>query len=103
LCLTITPLTNTVLSHAEPQRAGAVSGILATTQQVGNALGVAVTGAIFFTAAHDGYAKAFRCSLIELLCLLGVMVAVFGFLPGRPSVKAGPLRPAMAANGKEQQ
>jgi MFS family permease len=101
--LTITPLTTTVLSHAEPQRAGAVAGVLATTQQVGNALGVAVTGAIFFTALPEGYGKAFTSSLVELVCLLGVMVAVSRLLPDRRSVTIGTARPAMAANGKEQQ
>jgi MFS family permease len=98
--LTITPLTTTVLSHAEPQRAGAVSGVLATTQQIGNSLGVAITGAIFFSAVHAGYGKAFQSSLVELVCLLGVMVAVSRLLPVRRSVQLETLRPAMAVNGK---
>lgn len=101
--LTITPLTTTVLSHTEPQRAGAVSGALATTQQVGNALGVAVTGAIFFTAAHAGYGKAFEFSLVELLCVLGLMVTVSRFLPGRRDEALETLGSTMAANGKDQQ
>jgi EmrB/QacA subfamily drug resistance transporter len=100
--LTITPLTTTVLSHAEPQRAGAVSGILATTQQIGNSLGVAITGAIFFSTAHAGYGKAFECSLVELVALLGVMVVVSRLLPPPRSGRLETLRPAMAANGKDQ-
>ena len=48
--LCITPLTTTVLASASPQSAGAVSGALSTMQQVGNSLGVAVTGVIFFGA-----------------------------------------------------
>jgi EmrB/QacA subfamily drug resistance transporter len=98
--LTITPLTTTVLSHAEPQRAGEVSGVLATTQQIGNALGVAITGAIFFGAVHAGYGKAFESSLVELVCLLAAMVAVSRFLPARQSVLTP--KPAMATNGKGQ-
>jgi EmrB/QacA subfamily drug resistance transporter len=42
--LCITPLTTTVLSHAESATAGSVSGALSTAQQVGNSIGVAVTG-----------------------------------------------------------
>jgi EmrB/QacA subfamily drug resistance transporter len=101
--LTITPLTTTVLSHAEPQRAGAVSGVLATTQQIGNSLGVAITGAIFFTTVHAGYGRAFESSLVELVCLLGFMVAVSRLLPARRSVQLKTLTPAIAANGKDQQ
>jgi EmrB/QacA subfamily drug resistance transporter len=101
--LTITPLTTTVLSHAEPQRAGAVSGILATTQQIGNSLGVAITGAIFFSAMHAGYGEAFECSLVELVALLGVMVVVSRLLPSRRSVRLETLRPAMATKGNDQQ
>jgi EmrB/QacA subfamily drug resistance transporter len=101
--LTITPLATTVLSHAEPQRAGAVSGVLATTQQIGNALGVAVTGAIFFTALHEGYGTAFASSLIELASLLVVMVAVSRLLPGPRSMNTRNPERAMAGNAKEQQ
>lgn len=85
--LTITPLTTTVLSHVDAQRAGAVSGALATTQQIGNALGVAITGAIFFSALHAGYGRAFESSLVELVCLLGVMVVLSRFLPARRNVE----------------
>lgn len=81
--LTITPLTTTVLSHVNPQQAGVVSGVNATMQQVGNALGVAITGAIFFTALRGGYSHAFASSLIELTCLLLVTVTLACFLPPR--------------------
>jgi MFS family permease len=67
--LCITPLTTTVLSHTDPQRAGAVSGALSTMQQVGNALGVAITGLVFFGALSSGYAGAFERSLLQLACL----------------------------------
>src|SRR5215469_13873708 len=39
--LCITPLTTTVLGHANPATAGSVSGALSTAQQVGNSIGVA--------------------------------------------------------------
>jgi EmrB/QacA subfamily drug resistance transporter len=92
--LTITPLITIVLSHAEPERAGQVSGILSTTQQIGNALGVAVTGAIFFSAVHDGYAKAFTSSLIELLGVTVAMIVISRFLPNSPTIAPKALRPA---------
>src|SRR5947207_9911287 len=68
--LVIAPLTTTILSGVDPQRAGAASGMLATTQNVGNALGVAVTGVIFFGALHGGYDHALRLSLAQLAVLL---------------------------------
>jgi hypothetical protein len=38
-------------------------------QQVGNALGVAVTGVIFFGALDHGFAHAFEVSLVQLAVL----------------------------------
>ena len=68
--LCITPLTSIALSHADGRTAGSLSGTLATTQQVGNALGVAVTGVVFFGNLHGGYGHAFAWSLVELGSLL---------------------------------
>jgi EmrB/QacA subfamily drug resistance transporter len=79
--LCITPLTTIVLAHADSQRAGAVSGALSTMQQVGNAVGVALTGAIFFGAARDGDAHALELSLLELACLLVAVAALTRLLP----------------------
>jgi EmrB/QacA subfamily drug resistance transporter len=78
LCLT--PLTTTVLSHADPARAGSVSGALATAQQVGNAVGVAVSGVIFYGLLADGhgYATAYRWSMAEMgVLLVGVAALTF--------------------------
>ena len=71
LCLS--PITATVLGSVDQRRAGAVSGALATTQQVGNALGVAIVGAIFFGGVGTGYAHAFEVSLAVLAALLGAV------------------------------
>lgn len=79
--LCITPLTATVLSHTDPQRAGVVSGALSTMQQVGNALGVAVTGLLFFGALDGGYAGAFERSLLQLGCLAVGVAALTRLLP----------------------
>jgi predicted MFS family arabinose efflux permease len=79
--LCITPLTMTVLAHADAQRAGAVSGALSTMQQAGNALGVALTGIVFFGALDGGYTHAFDLALLELGALLVVVVALTRLLP----------------------
>jgi MFS family permease len=79
--LAITPLTTTVLAHADPPRAGALAGALSTMQQVGNSVGVAVTGVIFFGAVHVGYSQAFRLSLAQLACLLLAVAALSRLLP----------------------
>ena len=81
--LCITPLTTTVLSHADPSRAGSVSGALSTAQQVGNAIGVAVTGVVFYgLLGHgDGYAAAYRWSLTEMGVLLAGVAALSFIMP----------------------
>jgi len=68
--LCITPLTTTVLSHADARTAGSVSGALSTAQQVGNAIGVAVSGVIFFGVLSHGYAASFALSTAQMGCLL---------------------------------
>jgi EmrB/QacA subfamily drug resistance transporter len=79
LCLTA--LNTSVLAHATPQTAGAISGAMSTTQQVGNALGVAVTGVIFFGALPGGYGHAMVLSLAELAVLLVAVAALTRLLP----------------------
>jgi EmrB/QacA subfamily drug resistance transporter len=81
--LCITPLTTTVLSHADASRAGSVSGALSTAQQVGNAIGVAVTGVVFYgLLGHgDGYGAAYRWSLTEMGVLLAGVAALSFIMP----------------------
>lgn len=74
------PLVSLVLSNITPQYAAAASGVLSTASQVGNALGVAVIGILFYgvlgnnpTAAS--YPHAFVPS-IELLTGLALLVAI---------------------------
>ena len=81
--MVIAPLTTTILSGVDPQRAGAASGMLATTQNVGNALGVAVTGVIFFGAVRGGYDHALQLSLAQLTVLLLAAAALARLLPKR--------------------
>jgi EmrB/QacA subfamily drug resistance transporter len=79
--LVITPLTATVLGSLEPERAGAAAGALSTMQQVGNALGVALTGVIFFGALHAGFARAFEVSLVQLAALCVAVALLTRLLP----------------------
>ena len=81
--LCITPLTTTVLSHADPATAGSVAGALSTAQQVGNSVGVAVTGVLFFGALSDGYGLAFERSTLQMGALLLVVAALTRLMPGR--------------------
>jgi EmrB/QacA subfamily drug resistance transporter len=81
--LCITPLTTTVLSHADPATAGSVSGALSTAQQVGNSIGVAVTGVLFFGALGHGYSLAFERSVLQMAALLVVVAALTRLMPGR--------------------
>jgi EmrB/QacA subfamily drug resistance transporter len=81
--LCITPLTTTVLGHADPATAGSVSGALSTAQQVGNSVGVAVTGVLFFGALGHGYNLAFERSLLQMGVLLLAVAALTRLMPGR--------------------
>jgi len=74
--LCITPLTTTVLSYADPKTAGSVSGALSTAQQVGNAVGVAVTGVVFYGLASRGQAVAFGWSMAQMGALLACVAAL---------------------------
>ena len=56
-------------------------GALSTMQQVGNAVGVAVTGVIFFGALSSGYQRAFELALVELAMLLLAVAALTRLLP----------------------
>jgi MFS family permease len=91
----LAPLATTILQTLEPERAGAASGMLTTMQNVGNALGVAITGAIFFGAlgsgdapGSTGYATAFELAVAELALLLVGVAALTRLLPGRPNEAA---------------
>jgi hypothetical protein len=67
--MVVGPLAATVLARVSPQYAGAAGGVLATGLQVGNSLGVAIIGVIFYNAiggTPESYADAFTSSLIYL-------------------------------------
>lgn len=79
--LCFTPLTSTVLANVDPARVGSASGAMATMQQVGYALGVAITGVIFFGAAERGIGHAFELSLIQMAVVSAGIVVMSRQLP----------------------
>jgi EmrB/QacA subfamily drug resistance transporter len=94
--LCFTPLTSTVLSGVDPARAGAASGAMSTITQVGYALGVAVTGVIFFGAGHD-LGQAFKVSLFQLSALAVGIVVMSRLLPRPAAVEPEPEPAPVAA------
>jgi MFS family permease len=85
--LGITPLATIIMAGMRPEDAGATSGALATMQNVGNALGVAVIGVVFFGAVDGGFAHAFELSLAVLAVTLLIVAALTRLLPD--AAKAG--------------
>jgi EmrB/QacA subfamily drug resistance transporter len=79
--LCFTPLTSTVLAGIDPARVGAASGGMSTVTQLGYALGVAITGVIFFGAGGD-MGHAFKLSLIQLSAFAIGIVVMARLLPG---------------------
>ena len=82
--LLLVPLTTTILSSVDTRHAGGASGAVTTVQNVGGALGVAITGVVFFGALHGGYAHALELSLGELGALLLAVAALTRLLPATP-------------------
>jgi EmrB/QacA subfamily drug resistance transporter len=87
--LGLSPLVGTVISGLEPQEAGAGAGVVTTTLQVGNALGVALIGLLFFVMlgnAEPGraYADAFAMTLPACAALLLAAAVLVRRLPRTP-------------------
>lgn len=85
----VAPLASTVLSRITPQHAGSASGMLTTGIQVGNALGVAIVGVIFYgvlthSTGVNGYAHAFSWSIVYLIGVGLTLAILVQLLPRRP-------------------
>jgi MFS family permease len=81
------PLYNTVLAGVPHQDAGAASGVTSTMPQLANSIGIALIGAVVFSAipkqgaSPTDYAHGFVISsLINLVLLLAAAVLIF-FIP----------------------
>jgi MFS family permease len=84
--LAVGPLAATILTKITPSHAGAASGALATAQQIGNALGVAVIGMIFYAAnpqTADAYRNGFSHSILYLIAVSGAVTLLVQLLPRR--------------------
>jgi EmrB/QacA subfamily drug resistance transporter len=91
--LAIAPLATIILAASPPDQAGAASGALSTMQNVGNAIGVAIVGVIFFGSLHAGFAHAFELSLAALA---GILLAVALLTRLLPAPAAAPPAPPTA-------
>ncbi len=87
--LGLSPLVGTVIGGLPPQESGAGAGVVTTTLQVGNALGVALIGLLFFMLVGAGssgaiYANAFALTLPACAALLLVAAVLVRRLPRTP-------------------
>jgi len=83
--MVLAPLAVTVLTRVSPQHAGPAAGVLSTVQQVGNALGVALLGIVFYGALGGGVPHAFRGCLIFLIVVELVLAGLVQLLPKDPA------------------
>ena len=74
-------ITTLVLSGAEAEHVGTVSGVMATVQQVGSAIGVASIGLIFFGLSDHGLAVALTGTVLALAVLMVIMAGLARLLP----------------------
>ncbi|PWU58719.1 MFS transporter [Micromonospora globispora] len=79
--MALAPLTTTVLSRVTPRHTGAAAGVLATVNQTGNAVGVALIGIVFYQAAD--LTAGFRAGLVALIVLELALAAIIQLLPRR--------------------
>jgi predicted MFS family arabinose efflux permease len=107
--LVIGPLAQTILARVPAEHAGAAGGVLATAQQVGNAVGVAALGVVFYGPLGAGHpsqvAHAFSMSVIALLVIAVAVALLTQLMPRKtvapsqaptPTERPGPVRPSAA-------
>ncbi|GAA3372492.1 MFS transporter [Streptomyces sannanensis] len=89
--LIVAPLTDAVLSEVPKEHAGSASGLINTTQQMGNALGLGLVSVVFFGVIDQdrlrpaevgtAFTEAFQHSL---WWVAGVLVAIFFVMTALP-------------------
>ncbi|MET9670094.1 MFS transporter [Streptomyces sp. NPDC006475] len=91
--LIVAPLTDAVLSDVPHEHAGSASGLINTTMQMGNALGLGLVSVVFFgsiddriapSAVGNAFGEAFQNSLWWAVGVLGLIFLVMFALPPRP-------------------
>ncbi|WP_211265594.1 MFS transporter [Actinacidiphila oryziradicis] len=88
--LAIAPLASTVLTRVSPHNAGSASSVLTTGLQVGNGLGVALIGLVFYNVLGSNpgtgdYSDAFRACLYYVLAITVLLGLVVQALPKNPA------------------
>jgi MFS family permease len=98
-------LIGTVLTHVKPEQAGAAAGILTTTQQFGVASGIAVIGAIFYSAlgaapSRGTFVSGMEVAMVVDAVLVAAAAGVTLLLPRRASARrAVPAEPPAVPAG----
>ncbi|MFE0103287.1 MFS transporter [Streptomyces sp. NPDC059009] len=91
--LIVAPLTDAILSEVPREHSGSASGLLNTTMQMGNALGLGLVSAVFFGTIDDRitpqqigpeFTDAFQNSLGYAAAVLGVIFLLMFALPKKP-------------------
>ncbi len=92
--LIVAPLTDAVLSEVPREHAGSASGLINTTMQMGNALGLGLVSVVFFGQIGDNLlpeqfgpalVEAFQHALKYVAAILGAIFLVMFALPKRPA------------------
>jgi EmrB/QacA subfamily drug resistance transporter len=96
--LFMTPVMNVVLSNIEDRHTGAASGVLATVQRVGTALGVAILEIPFFAAVEharsggadqgSAYAVGFASVMGWVVAMMSLVLIMLFFLRGSSHVES---------------
>jgi EmrB/QacA subfamily drug resistance transporter len=79
--LVLVPLSSIVLADVDPLHAGSAAGVLATAQQVGGALGIAVIGVVFFSVGSITH--AFVVTVCVIAGMTALTAALSQVLPSR--------------------
>lgn len=88
--MVLAPLVTTIVARVAPEHVGTASGLLSTVQQVGNALGVAVIGIVFYgaigadgTGGTDPFGHAMREGIGCLIAVELTLAVLVQLLPRR--------------------
>ncbi|MBH1935338.1 MFS transporter [Streptomyces sp. AV19] len=109
--LIVAPLTEAVIAEVPREHSGSASGLINTTQQLGNAVGLGLVSVVFFGVLDEGavakgqaataFADAYRHAMWWVAGLLAVVLALMFALPRRPKeAPAGAGAPAAVESGE---
>lgn len=92
----MSPLVGTIIAGLKPADAGSGAGVVTTTLQIGNVLGVALGSLLFFTLLGDAgpgaaYARAYAQALPACAALLVICALLVHWLPVTPFEAQNPL------------